>query len=182
MSEHHQQVTRRSVVRTAAWAVPAITVVSAAPAYAASGDTWSVLSTSWEGGPLGARGQTSTYYMRFTITAPAATTLTSITAVAAFGLNEQGDQINAPYTTGSLNSGWSRNPSSPVLVAPTWTYTRGATSGQITLELTYNSLLFMGSGSIGTFTFSSPGQPDVIFTILKENAGPAPQYITSPPA
>lgn len=173
---------RRTVVRTAAWAAPAVSIVTAAPAFAASPATdWTVTSTSWEGFGGGGRGQTSTYYMRFAITAPTSAPLSSVTAVAAFGLNDQGNQISAPYTTGSL-TGWSRTPASPVLSSPTWTYTRGPLSGTTTLELTYHSLLFTGAGSIGTFTFTAPGQQPVVFNILKQNAGPNPGFITNPPA
>lgn len=184
----HDQTTsglsRRTVVRTAAWAAPAVTVVSAAPAFAVTPATqWNLTSTSWEGYAGGGRGQTSTYYMRFSITAPTNAPLTSVSAVAAFGMDGS-SQIRAGLTAGSLasGSGWTRSPGSPAIVAPTWTFTRGATSGTVSLEFTFNSLIFTGAGSIGTFTFTSPGQPTFTFAILKQNAGTAPYFITSPHA
>jgi hypothetical protein len=178
---------RRAVVRTAAWAVPAVSVVTAAPAFAASGDTWAVTSSSWEGFSGGGRGQTSVYYMRFVLTVPTGVTVTNPTATVQFGLDGS-NQIRAGI---SEPSGWSTskqdgNAGAFSLWWGRFVFTRGTITGPATvnLDFTLNSLLFTGATSIGTiaFTSSNPDLDTQVFEILKSNAGPTPGYITSPPA
>jgi hypothetical protein len=52
-------ITRRTLARGAAWAVPAVTVAAAAPAYATSPATNGPMTFSWQGGTWSPKGSTS---------------------------------------------------------------------------------------------------------------------------
>jgi hypothetical protein len=168
---HSHAPSRRTVVRSAAWAVPAISIVSAAPAFATSGPAWTITSDSWEGGPAGLRFEASTYYMNFTITVPAGVTLVAPTATLQFGLNEFNNQIRAGQAGNTL--GWTTSREDEWgAYAGRYVFTRGDVTGPTTITLNFvlNSLIFLtGTGSIGTLTFTAGGQPPKVYQVLKNN-------------
>lgn len=173
------------MVRAAAWTAPAISLVVAAPAFAASNDPWTVTSASWEGGSGGVRWESTVYRMRFTINVPAGTTITAPTATLQFGTDPTTGQIRGGLD--SAPSGWTSTTTDEFLgLYGKMVFTRGTITGPASVSLSFDLdwLFFSGSGTIGTITFttSTAGQPSPSFSLLKSNAGASPGYITSPPA
>ncbi|MGN0063499.1 MAG: hypothetical protein ACI379_04600 [Nocardioides sp.] len=172
MSDLHRRApSRRTVVRTAAWAVPAVSIVTAAPAFAASGDPWTITSNSWEGGPGGLRFEASTYYMNFTIAVPAGVTLSGLTATLQFGTNEFDNQIRAGQAGNT--KGWTTSREDSVGAhSGRFIFSHGDVTGATTVQLSFvlNSLIFItGTGTIGTLTFTAVGQPTKVYQVLKNN-------------
>ena len=175
--------TRRTVVRTAAWTAPAVSLVSATPAFAATLAPWTVTSTSWEGTAAGTRNGLGTYQMRFSVNVPAGTTITAPTATLQFGTGPLG-QIRAGL---GAPAGWTSTTSDGLLgLFGTIVFTRAAIAGSasVTLDFSLNTLFFSGAGTVGTITFTTttPGQPSPSFALLRQNAGASPGFITTPPA
>lgn len=173
MSEQHFSApSRRTVIRTAAWAAPAVTLVTAAPAFAASGDPWTITSDSWEGGPAGNRFESSTYYMNFSIAVPAGVTLGATTATLQFGKNSFNNQIRAGQAGNTLGWSTTREDTSGAF-SGRFIFASGSVTGPTTLTLSFvlNSLIFVGggTGTIGTLTFTSAGQPTKVYEVLRNN-------------
>ncbi len=181
MSDQSTMPSRRTVVRSAAWSLPAITLVGAAPAFANSTDQWVITSNSWEGGPGGLRFEASTYYMNFTITVPAGTVVSAPTATLQFGQNNEGNQTRAGL--GHNVMGWTTHRHDNVLAwSGRFVFTRGDIVGPATVQLEFvlNSLIFIGgTGSIGTLTFTGGGQTPKTYQVLKNNVS---NSIVSPPS
>ena len=102
---------RRTVIRTAAWTAPAVSLVVAAPAYA-TGSTppcvWAVSSSSVNSG-------NGTWSFHFDILTGSGSTVSGVTAVAKFA-------GNVKITSFSPTSGWTISPSAGSS-ARTWTFT-----------------------------------------------------------
>lgn len=94
--DSRQHIGRRTLVHSA-WAVPAVSIAAAAPAYAATGDAqpWSIISASYEEGIAGLSGH---YVLRFDIFVPAGQ---EVMAPQAFiRLSGNGGDMDANWRTG----------------------------------------------------------------------------------
>lgn len=133
-------VSRRALVRTGVWAVPAVTVATAAPALAASGQSLAVSAYSVSViGLLDRR-------LRVTLTIQnLATVATSAALQATFTLDKGTNRLSAAPSRLFNSSGWGG--SGPAGSGPwTYVYTRtAALSGAASTTLTFQLLLTVAS-------------------------------------
>lgn len=183
---------RRSVLKTAAWSVPVITVMTAAPAFAASTDPWAISSASFEGTSAGVRDNNATYQFRFTLTIPAAATVTAPQCLMSFAASPgNGVTITGISATGSGTvDGWAYQGTDNVGTSANayrnFTFTRGDVSGgpaaptSVTLNFQMNQVGGSDADASTAATFSSTNSttgPLTSFQILAANVD---NYITSP--
>lgn len=100
---------RRSVLRTAAWSVPAVTVAAAAPAYATSGDGAALLpiGTGSTVSSNGVHAYTTVMLSPGAAGVPAGTTVT-LTHSAGY------HAPNAPQSITTSGTGWTFSPATPL--------------------------------------------------------------------
>lgn len=164
---------RRSVLRAAAWSVPAVSAVSAAPAWAGSTGIWSVASSSWEGTAAGVRDNNGTLRMAFTITVPASTTVSGAQLALSFS--------GAVQRQATITAGWTTAQAADTnTTAFTIVHADDLTEGTYPLNFVLQNVA--GGDVNGTenavFSSSTPTTgPTVSFDILATNVD---NYITSP--
>ena len=186
-------VSRRTLVRGAAWSVPVVSVAAVAPAFAAS-TSWTITSASYEGTSGGTRNNAATYQFRFTLTVLAGTTVTA--PVATFTSADwsfiagYGTAIAGVDPTGTVD-GWAATGSDDFLTSTgayrTFTFTRGNIVGPATVTLNF-TMSDVANGDIGAggrpFTFTSGDAltgPTTQFTVNQvNNNNTSTGYVTTP--
>jgi hypothetical protein len=167
---------RRSVLRAGVWTVPAVTLVTAAPAVAATPPvgTWTVTNgsgsptvVSYRGDATGARTSSGTHYFRFTITVPAGVTVASPTVVLTTAAAGNGFTVtsNNPAT---IPGGWSVTYDSP-------TSPKTATFQQASLTEGSYAFEFQTAGTIGATDAPNPPSPvgaTLTFSSADSSTGP----------
>lgn len=176
----HVTPSRRAVIRTAAWTVPAVTVATAAPAFAASGAP-NLSGTSFptpvrDGGKLSFTGVsmsnsggTRTEGITFTFVSTGAT-ITDITAaaatpVSAVGMTLSGLGTNTVTMTIPASSGFNVNGGSSVTIPVPINIIVSSTSGAVSIAYTVAALNTV-SGTPATGTITVAGTPDLSTTAL----------------
>ncbi|MFC6152633.1 hypothetical protein [Nocardioides yefusunii] len=189
-STAHPTPSRRTVVRTAAWAAPTVAVAAAAPAFADSRALWSIASNSFEG--LATVGDSRSDYtgigrFNFTIAVPAGVALGTVQVQVQFltGTTRAGAHVEGynSIAGASANHGaWSLQGSNRGDMGSsyfTFTFRRPTTvnAAASTLSLSFNTSAMMDTdvedgSTYATITFSSGNRtngPDRVFKILPQN-------------
>lgn len=179
-------VSRRSLLKAAGWAAPAIVLTTAAPAAVASGsstpavtESWDIFSDSWRGGEGGTRTNLVPYYnMNFDIVINPGSTMRGATVTMQFDKNDLGDQIHGSVVTNVL--GWNTTREEPLTPGSyevaRHIFTAGdnlaaGTSAQLKkLAFAITGVGYIGEDKrLGTITFESPGFPTKVFWLMREN-------------
>lgn len=166
------QASRRSVLAAAAWSVPAVSIASAAPAFAQSG-TWSIASDSWRGSTDGTRSLLSRYVFNLTISAPANADLSSVTATLALGLSPNVSAQIGGTVSGNV-VGWTTDRQDPEGIEfATFVFTSGAIPAGTTKNLQFelDGVGYTSDFQVATLSLSAPGQTTAVLPVSSLNQG-----------
>ncbi|GAB3265689.1 hypothetical protein GCM10027425_31410 [Alteromonas gracilis] len=116
----HARTSRRTVIRSVAWGVPAVVAVSAAPAFAASGAAYSVAAQRRDG------------KLRLTISSsPSNQTITGISVI--YGGSSRSGSTNGDNTTTLV---WTSNSNVPNNQSGTVTFIAGGSTVTLSFSVT----------------------------------------------
>ena len=171
------RIRRRAVVAGAAWSVPAITMVTAAPAFAGSTSPWTIASNvggtlSYRGNADGTRTGTGTHFFNFTITVPAGTTITNPQVV--LDLVDAGNGANINVDGGTVN------PASVGIWAVSYDVTPNPeliTFSTASLAAGTHTLQFQAPNTIGGSDAPNTTPPQAFLTFSSSNAQTGPTTV-----